>query len=105
MHHAVREDRHVLEVGPEVEFSPLPICLIVIVQQPSSSSPSSWLRRWFEGVMRICRASLIFSSLILGRRNRSGRPGNCRTNIFGVSYYYSFLLVHTLIYNIHTVHC
>ena len=24
-----------------------------------------------------------------GRRNRPGRPGNCRTNIFGVSYCYS----------------
>ena len=25
-----------------------------------------------------------------GRQNRSGRPSNCQTNIFGVSYYYSF---------------
>ena len=64
MHHAVHEDRHVLEVGPEVEFGPPPICLIVVVQQHSSSSPLSRLRRWFAGVMRICRASFVFSSLI-----------------------------------------
>ena len=48
-----------------MESAPPPICFIVAVQQPGSSNPSSLLKRWSEGVMRICRASLIFSSLVL----------------------------------------
>ena len=38
----------------------LPPCLLITaVQQPESSSPPSWLRRFSEGVIWMCRASFI----------------------------------------------
>ena len=58
------EDTRAPEAGVRVEFAPPPICFNVAVQQPGSSNPSSLFRRRSEGVMRICRASLIFNSLV-----------------------------------------
>ena len=59
------EDTLVPEVGSGVKSGLPPICIILTIQQSGSSSPSFRLRCWCKGVMRICRASIIFSSLVL----------------------------------------
>ena len=65
-----------------------------ILQSPVRSGPGPVLSAHLilAGTVHTCTCKLYTVYALY----RSGRPGNCQTNIFNVSYYYSFLLVHTL---------